>query len=112
MSKDSIVLKIPAKPEYVMSLRLFVSGIATAQGFDIEELEALKLSISELLVMAVRDENEFLNLEFYLKDKEIELVANVTADDRDNLSLKIVESLSDNFETNERETRAIFKKEE
>ncbi|NTV88994.1 MAG: anti-sigma regulatory factor [Clostridiales bacterium] len=45
---DRISLKLPFKPEYVSIARLAVSGIASRMGFDIETIEDIKVSISEV----------------------------------------------------------------
>lgn len=108
---DTINLNIPAEANYVMSLRLFVSGVATVAGFDIDELESMKLVISELLVMAVKDEVSTLSLRFYVRDGEIKCFSNVTVDDRDNLSLKIIEALSEEVIADDAELKVVFKRE-
>lgn len=110
-SFKTINLNIPAEADYVMSLRLFVSGIGTVAGFDIDELESMKLVISELLVMAVKDEVGTLNMRFYIRDGEIKCMSNVTVDDRDNLSLKIIEALSEEVIADDAELKVVFKRE-
>ncbi len=110
-NKKEICLSVPAEPDFVMSLRLFVSGLGTVAGFDVDELEAMKLVISEMLVMSVKDEQKTVDFTFDLEDGELSLRANVTFDDRDDLSLKIMEALSDELTTNDVETVVIFKKE-
>lgn len=110
-NKKEICLSVPAEPEFVMSLRLFVSGLGTVSGFDVDELEAMKLVISEMLVMSVKDEQKTVDFTFDLEDGELSLRANVTFDDRDDLSLKIMEALSDELTTNDVETVVKFVKE-
>lgn len=46
---DFIEMKLPAKPEYVGVVRLTVSGIANRMGFTYEEIEDLKVAISEAI---------------------------------------------------------------
>lgn len=110
-SNKEICLSVPAEPDFVMSLRLFVSGLGTVAGFDVDELEAMKLVISEMLVMSVKDEQKTVDFNFVLKDGELTLRANVTFDDRDDLSLKIMEALSDELTTDDVETVVKFVKE-
>lgn len=51
---DYIEMKIPAKPEYVGIIRLTSSGIASRLGFGYEEIEDLKIAISEACTNAVQ----------------------------------------------------------
>lgn len=58
---DFIEMKLPAKPEYVGVIRLSVSGIANRMGFTYEDIEDLKVAISEAMTNATThayDENE------------------------------------------------------
>lgn len=50
---DFIEMKVPAKAEYVGVVRLSISGIANRMGFSYEEIEDLKVSISEAITNAV-----------------------------------------------------------
>ncbi|WP_407271787.1 anti-sigma B factor RsbW [Radiobacillus sp. PE A8.2] len=50
---DFVELKVPAKPEYVGVVRLSVSGIANRMGFDYDDIEDLKVAISEAMTNAV-----------------------------------------------------------
>ncbi|MGP4039892.1 anti-sigma B factor RsbW [Gracilibacillus sp. D59] len=48
-SFDFIEMKVPARAEYVGVVRLSTSGIANRMGFSYEEIEDLKVAISEAL---------------------------------------------------------------
>lgn len=48
-SFDFIEMKVPAKAEYVGVVRLSTSGIANRMGFNYEEIEDLKVAISEAM---------------------------------------------------------------
>ena len=50
---DFIEMKVPAKPEYVGVIRLSISGIANRMGFSYEDIEDLKIAISEAITNAV-----------------------------------------------------------
>ncbi|GGA92622.1 anti-sigma B factor RsbW [Ornithinibacillus halotolerans] len=52
-SFDFIEMKFPAKPEYVGVIRLSVSGIASRMGFTYEDIDDLKVSISEAVTNVV-----------------------------------------------------------
>jgi serine/threonine-protein kinase RsbW len=44
---DTIRLSVPCKPEYVSTVRLTVSSVASRMGFDIEAVEDIKVAVSE-----------------------------------------------------------------
>ncbi|MDC3415236.1 anti-sigma B factor RsbW [Aquibacillus sp. 3ASR75-11] len=49
---DFIEIKVPAKSDYIGVIRLSTSGIANRMGFSIEEIEDLKVAISEAVTNA------------------------------------------------------------
>jgi serine/threonine-protein kinase RsbW len=51
---DYIEVKMPAKPEYVGVIRLTLSGIASRIGFAYEEIEDLKIAVSEACTNAAQ----------------------------------------------------------
>jgi serine/threonine-protein kinase RsbW len=51
---DYIEMKIPAKPEFVGVIRLTLSGIASRMGFTYEDLDDLKIAVSEACTNAVQ----------------------------------------------------------
>ncbi|MBM7554399.1 anti-sigma B factor RsbW [Thalassobacillus pellis] len=51
---DFIEVKVPAKAEYVGVVRLSTSGIANRMGFSYEDIEDLKVAISEAITNAVK----------------------------------------------------------
>lgn len=50
---DFVEIRIPAKPEYVGVVRLSMSGIANRMGFSYEDIEDLKVAVSEAITNAV-----------------------------------------------------------
>lgn len=50
---DFVEMRIPAKAEYVGVVRLSISGIASRMGFSYEDIEDLKVAISEAITNAV-----------------------------------------------------------
>ncbi|RYG71861.1 anti-sigma B factor RsbW [Lentibacillus lipolyticus] len=50
---DFIEMKVPAKAEYVGIVRLSISGIASRIGFTYEDIEDLKVAVSEAITNAV-----------------------------------------------------------
>ncbi|MGX6445566.1 anti-sigma B factor RsbW [Neobacillus sp. K501] len=51
---DYVEMKIPAKAEYVGVIRLTISGIASRIGFTYEEIEDIKIAVSEACTNAVQ----------------------------------------------------------
>ncbi|WP_026572717.1 anti-sigma B factor RsbW [Bacillus sp. UNC438CL73TsuS30] len=51
---DYIEMKIPAKPEYVGVIRLTLSGITSRMGYTYEEIEDIKIAVSEACTNAVQ----------------------------------------------------------
>ena len=67
--KDSIKLVIPNKAEYISVARLTASSIANSMGMTIDNIEDIKVSISEACMNAMI-ENEEINIKFEInKDK-------------------------------------------
>lgn len=51
---DNISMSLPSKPEYVSVARLTASAIANQMGFNIEEIEDIKIALSEASSNAIR----------------------------------------------------------
>ncbi|RKD22257.1 ATP-binding protein [Caminicella sporogenes] len=51
--KESISLSLPSKPEYVSIARLTSSAIANSMGFNIEDIEDIRLAVGEACNNAV-----------------------------------------------------------
>ncbi|MDR5658921.1 ATP-binding protein [Serpentinicella sp. ANB-PHB4] len=75
--EDNIQLSIPNKPEYVSIVRLTLSSIASKMGFDIEEIEDLKVAVSEACTNAIthgiKEEEKNFEILFQTYDKKIEI---------------------------------------
>lgn len=70
MKDDMIILKVPAKPDYVMIARLTCSSVATRVGFDIDEIEDIKMSIAEAMILILNQEVKPLEINIELEVKE------------------------------------------
>ncbi|GAB3045253.1 anti-sigma B factor RsbW [Virgibacillus ainsalahensis] len=76
---DFIEMKVPAKADYVGVIRLSISGIANRMGFSYEDIEDLKVAISEAITNAVdhayseRDEGE-ITIGFGLYEERLEIM--------------------------------------
>lgn len=51
MSEDVIRMSFPARPDYILAVRLAVSAIAERMGFDIDDIEDLKVASAEGCIM-------------------------------------------------------------
>jgi hypothetical protein len=51
---DQVLLSFPARGDLVVLARLVASAISTRVGFDIEELEDLRLAVGELCLLALQ----------------------------------------------------------
>ena len=54
MSNNTIKMEISSNPEYVSIIRLTTSGIANKIGFSLEDIEDLKVAISEACTNAIK----------------------------------------------------------
>ncbi|MFJ7726066.1 anti-sigma B factor RsbW [Neobacillus sp. NPDC097160] len=76
---DYIEMKIPAKPEYVGVIRLTLSGIASRMGYTYEEIEDMKIAVSEACTNAVqhayhKDEGGEVIIGFGIYQDKLEIV--------------------------------------
>lgn len=62
---DEIVMSMPSKAEYVGVVRLTVSAIANRMGFNIEDIEDIKVAVAEACTNAIRhSENHDFKVSF------------------------------------------------
>ena len=108
MNKDIIKLSIPTDKEYLTLVRLTVSGIASKLGFNIEEIEDIKVSVAEACINSLRFTNED-NISLSIEVGENFLTINVSdvieeipsgkiSDRNFELGLLIIRSLMDEVE--------------
>ncbi|MTI68434.1 MAG: histidine kinase [Firmicutes bacterium] len=69
-NKDHIKLSLPNKPEFVSVARLTASSIASRIGFNIEDIEDIKVAIGEACTNAIQhsslNESDSYEIEFIL----------------------------------------------
>lgn len=104
---DRISLKIPAKPDYLVTARLTVSSIASRMGFDVNDIEDIKTATAEscLLIMQSGEFNTF-TIAVYIDIDENRLSVEIIGeeksssikqlDEEGNLGQYLIEALSDN----------------
>lgn len=76
MKNDSIIIKLPNKPEYVSIARLAASVISNTVGFDIEEIDDIKVAVGEACnnaVMHGSNEASEYEIEFIPTTNKIEI---------------------------------------
>ncbi|ETI70009.1 anti-sigma B factor RsbW [Neobacillus vireti] len=76
---DYIEMKIPAKPEYIGVVRLTLSGISSRMGYTYEEIEDMKIAVSEASTNAVqhaynKDEGGEVIVGFGIYEDKLEIV--------------------------------------
>jgi serine/threonine-protein kinase RsbW len=111
---DLVVLSFPARGDLVVLARLVASAISTRVGFDIEELEDLRLAVGELCLLALQGSDARhgdLQLEFTVSAASLDIGctlvgavpgppdadadADAEGDDTDELSEQILAALVD-----------------
>ncbi|MCR4435193.1 MAG: ATP-binding protein [Clostridiales bacterium] len=109
MKCESVELVLPFKAEYVSIARLTASGVASRVGFDIDTIEDIKVSISEVcnklvstgsqsaenyrIVFKVSD--TALNVTFQCEDHSLKSVFDQNGDE---LGISIITALMDDIE--------------
>jgi len=77
---EVIELKIPAKTEYMLVVRLSVTGIGQRMEFSVDEIEDLKIAVGEACINSVRhgyekeDSNKFIYITFSIQPTKLEIV--------------------------------------
>lgn len=105
---DNIVLKIPKKSEYMSTIRLTTSALANAKGFNVDEIEDIKVIISEICTFFIRNIEpvvEDFEITYKINDNNIlikvsDLNEGKIPEDADlkcDMSIMIIESLADNY---------------
>lgn len=66
-----VELNIPAEPEYLLVVRLALSGIAARMNFEYEEIEDLKIAIAEACTNAIQHaykngDNKRIDIKFFV----------------------------------------------
>jgi serine/threonine-protein kinase RsbW len=107
---DCVVLTFPARGDLVVLARLVASAISSRVGFDIEELEDLRLAVGELCLLALQGSDARhgdLRLEFTVSPESLDISCtlggaaptkvsrNADRDEADELSEQILAALVD-----------------
>jgi len=111
MGMDSVYLRVPAKPEYMLVIRLTTSAVASRAGFDVDEIEDIKMAVSEAGTFVMNQDRgvDWLELTFKVDKEEgiwIDIFASeshhpsepFSGGEQSELSFYIMESLMDGVE--------------
>ncbi|MFZ5968729.1 MAG: ATP-binding protein [Bacillota bacterium] len=77
---DSLSMSVPSKPEYVSVARLTASAVASRMGFNIEEIEDIKVAVAEACTNAIRHGNctNCVNFDITFQMDEEKLTIDIT----------------------------------
>ena len=102
---DRITLKIPAKPDYLLTARLAASSVASRMGFDVNDIEDIKTATAEsLLIIIYQQKSEAIDITFINKEESLSVEAagvpgsspEIECDNEDgSLSRYLIEALAD-----------------
>ncbi|KWZ94545.1 MAG: anti-sigma regulatory factor [Anaerococcus vaginalis] len=97
---DTISLIIPPKTIYLKSMRLLAASLASDMGFDIEEVEDIRVVVSEAINYKMSDRD--IKINFYIKENlmKVEVIGKDREIEEENLKIKqiILEQLADKVE--------------
>ncbi|QEK10890.1 histidine kinase [Crassaminicella thermophila] len=72
---DHFSISVPSKPEYVHVVRLTASAIASRMGFDIEQIEDIKVAIAEACTNAIEHglcyNKQNFDINFFVDDEKM-----------------------------------------
>jgi serine/threonine-protein kinase RsbW len=100
---EAVRLSLPASPDFVRIVRLAASGIATNLGFDVDELDDLRVAVGELVNLTLEVcTPETLEVLFTIDGKELRVEGSApAAEDRvvelDTLTRQILDAFLDGY---------------
>ncbi len=68
MNREVIKLSLPAKAEYLTTVRLVAGSAAGQAGFDMEDIEDVKTALSEACLLLMPCKEDTLRLELWVQD--------------------------------------------
>ncbi len=101
MNEDVIRMSFPAKPDYILAVRLAVSAIAERIGFDIDDIEDLKVASSEGCILLLSYRPESVGIDIVVKQDGIGMSLSAVApkgreeEPEEDLSQYLLEALVD-----------------
>ena len=121
MKGDVINLTFPAKPDYILAVRLAVSAIAERAGFSIDDIEDLKAASAEACILLLSESPDTIMIAITVMDgvkldfsASGNLQENHNENEQNDLSQYLLEALVDTCEINRKnnviETISFYKK--
>ncbi|MDF2949134.1 MAG: hypothetical protein K0R07_1161 [Sedimentibacter sp.] len=118
---EKIKLTIPKKSEYMSTIRLTTSALSNLKGFNVDDLEDIKVVISEVctfFINNVDNQSEPLDIIYKISDNNISVevtdlnTGNISDNNGTNseMSVMIIESLADNYNFDLENKKIIFEK--
>jgi putative anti-sigma regulatory factor, serine/threonine protein kinase len=68
---EKITINIPSNKKYIKSIRLFTASLASDLGFNIEQVEDLRVVVSEAINYKISDQD--ITIEFLPEDKNLSI---------------------------------------
>lgn len=126
MTCETIKMEITSNPEYVGIIRLTTSGIANKIGFSIDDIEDMKVAVSEACTNAIKhSNNDVFNITFSMLENGLTIeiqdngrgydVENTVQPDLENpkengLGLFIIQTLMDDVSIESKENKGTIVK--
>lgn len=107
-----IMLTIPSKAEYIMVVRLTLSGIAARCGFDFETIEDLKMAISEVFnLFDIEKISSSISIRFEIDKDFLEINVEIPTDEinQNELAEVILKTLIDDVRFEKLQDKYIVK---
>jgi serine/threonine-protein kinase RsbW len=115
MASDEVVtLVVPAELEYVRIVRLTASGVASRLGFDVEEIEDLRVAVDELAsLLAEQSNGSELRIRFTVRDAALHIEGRAAVDTRrelkaEALTAQILAAVVDEYDLRIENGDAVF----
>ena len=109
--RPTVTVSFPGAPEYLRLARLATADIASRAGFDYEEIDDLRIGVSELCSMISGADGAVVTLEFSFDDDavSVEGIADPGALAENELSQAIVGVVVDDYDVGLADGRARFR---
>jgi len=118
---DNISLTIPKKSEYISTIRLTTSALSNVSCFNIEDIEDIKVIISEVCIFFINnvEKNSLpFKIEYFIASNSLKVEVsdlnegNITENNKANseMCIMIIESLADNYNFDLENKKIIFEK--
>lgn len=118
---DKINLTIPKKSEYMSTIRLTTSAISSMNDFNIDDIDDLKVIISEVctfFINNVEQKSEPIKIDYNICKNSIKVEVSdlnegeVTENNKTNseMCIMIIESLADNYTFDLENKKIVFEK--